>query len=110
MMTDALAQDVLERVFSGPVGVALYVAGVEVMGEGYARQSATFAVNKCLAVNTSEVAFPPAGTEWGVVDEVGLFSGDMKVFHGPLDEEQRVFRRDVVVFRPGELAVTLPGG
>ena len=100
--------------------VALYTAapndaggGTEVSGNGYSRQSVTFAAASTPAgttSNTNDVVFTAAGGSWGTVTHIGIFdastSGNL-LWHGSLTASKTVADGDTLQFSTGNIDLTL---
>ena len=100
--------------------VALYTAapndaggGTEVSGNGYSRQSVTFAAATSGAgttANTNDVVFTAAGGSWGTITHIGIFdastSGNL-LWHGSLTASKTVADGDTLQFSTGNIDLTL---
>ena len=85
--------------------------GTEVTGNGYARQSATFAAPSNGAASTNaDVQFPQATGAQGTVTHFAIFdaltTGNM-LFHGALTTSKTIDTGDVFKIASGSLTVTL---
>lgn len=86
--------------------------GNEVVGNGYARQAATFTQsgnNPTVAANDAIIEFPAATGAWGIVNYVGIFSaavGGNLLAYQQLELAKDVDVDDVVRFLAGRLTVT----
>lgn len=125
--SDYYENKVLDHMVRGEaftVPVAVYVAlfttipdedgtgGVEVTGNGYARQAATFAAAANGSVTTStDITFPvatPAG--WGTVTSFGIYDAltDGNLLMGDtLSESKVVTANDQLKFLAGQLTVSI---
>jgi hypothetical protein len=103
-----------------PVYVALYTvsptetrAGIEVSGNGYARQTAAFTVSGSYASNTSLLTFPEATGNWGTVIGVGIMdastAGNM-LFWGDIDNATTINAGESYIINVGMLNIGLRGG
>lgn len=101
-----------------PVYVALYTtdpteadAGIEVSGGAYTRQLATFdAPALGVTVNSAEIAFAVASSEWGSVLYVGIrdaLSGGNLLYYGTITVDNPILTNDRVKIPAGELFVEL---
>jgi hypothetical protein len=100
--------------------VALFTAapsdsggGTEVSGDGYSRQSVTFAAASSpggTTDNTGAVSFTASGGDWGTITHVGIFdassSGNL-LWHGSLSASRVVNDGDTLSFAIGAVALTL---
>ena len=100
--------------------VALYTAapsdsggGTEVSGNGYARQSATFAAAVSpggTQTTTDSQVFTASGGSWGTVTHMGIFdastSGNL-LWHGILTASKVVGDGDTLTFATGAIDLTL---
>lgn len=85
-------------------------SGTEVSGNGYARQSSTFAAPSNGASSTSAtIEFPQATGSWGTVAYFGIFdastSGNLLI-HGALTTSKTIDNGDVFRIASGNLTVT----
>lgn len=100
--------------------VALYTAapndaggGTEVSGNGYSRQSVTFAAATSGAgttSNTGDVVFTAAGGSWGTITHIGIFdasSAGNLLWHGALTASKTVADGDTLQFSTGNIDLTL---
>jgi hypothetical protein len=86
-------------------------SGTEVSGNGYARQSATFAAPSNGAASTdADVQFPQATGTQGTVTHFAIFdaltTGNM-LYHGALTASKTIETGDVFKIATGNLTVTL---
>lgn len=96
------------------------VGGVEVSGNGYARQSIAFAltaVGSNIAANTATVAFPAATAAWGAIGFFEIWdavTAGNRYYQGPLVDPadgitpitRNILSGDIVRFQAGVLEVT----
>lgn len=100
--------------------VALYTAapsdsggGTEVSGNGYSRQSVTFAAASSpggTTDNTGTVSFTAAGGNWGTITHLGIFTastGGNLLWHGALSASRVVNDGDTLSFAIGAISITL---
>lgn len=100
--------------------VALYTAapsdsggGTEVSGNGYSRQSATFAAASTpggTTSNTNDVIFTASGGNWGTVSHVGIFdnsTGGNLLWHGSMTSSKVVNDGDTLEFSIGNIDLTI---
>lgn len=100
--------------------VALYTAapsdsggGTEVSGNGYSRQSVTFAAASSpggTTDNTGAVSFTAAGGNWGTITHLGIFTastGGNLLWHGALSASRVVNDGDTLSFAIGAITLTL---
>lgn len=100
--------------------VALYTAapndaggGTEVSGNGYSRQSVTFAAATSGAgttSNTGDVVFTAAGGSWGTITHIGIFDASTAgnlLWHGALTASKTVADGDTLQFSTGNIDLTL---
>lgn len=87
--------------------------GTEVSGNGYSRQSVTFAAATSGAgttSNTGDVVFTAAGGAWGTITHIGIFdastSGNL-LWHGSLTASKTVADGDTLQFSTGNIDLTL---
>tara|TARA_R110000868_G_scaffold115346_4_gene308022 strand:+ start:1282 stop:1674 length:393 start_codon:yes stop_codon:yes gene_type:complete len=87
--------------------------GTEVSGNGYARQSVTFAAATTVAGttdNTTAVTFTAAGGSWGTITHIGIFSavtaGNL-LWHGSMTASKTVGDGDILEFSIGNIDLTL---
>lgn len=84
--------------------------GTECSGTAYARESFTMTVSGNTATNGAAIEFDPAGSSWGTIVAVGIFtavtSGDL-IAYGNLTASKTIDTGDVLRFAAGELDVTL---
>jgi len=87
--------------------------GTEVSGNGYSRQSVTFAAATSGAgttSNTGDVVFTAAGGSWGTITHIGIFdastSGNL-LWHGSLVASKTVADGDTLQFSTGNIDLTL---
>lgn len=123
-MSNWLENAVLDQVLRGvayPGSSTIYAAlfltpttdsggGVEVSGGGYARvQVTTFgAPSSGVISNTSNVQFPAATANWGLVTHFALYdasTGGNLLYHGPLTASKTVNAGDTFVLPPGNITV-----
>jgi hypothetical protein len=86
-------------------------SGTEVSGNGYARQSATFAAPSNGAASTdADVQFPQATGTQGTITHFGIFdaltTGNM-LYYGALTASKTIETGDVFKIATGNLTVTL---
>lgn len=96
------------------------VHGIEIVGNGYARQSIAFALTGAgtnIAANTATVAFPAATATWGAIGYFEIWdavSGGNRYYQGPLVDPadgitpitRNILSGDIVRFAAGVLEVT----
>jgi hypothetical protein len=100
--------------------LALYTAapsdsggGTEVTGNGYSRQSASFAAASTpggTTSNTNTISFTASGGNWGSITHVGILSastGGNLLWHGAMTTARTVNDTDTLSFAPGAVALTL---
>lgn len=100
--------------------VALYTAapsdsggGTEVSGNGYSRQSVTFAAASSpggTTSNTNAVSFTAAGGNFGTVTHIGIFdnsSGGNLLWHGSMTASKTVNDGDTLEFSIGNIDLTI---
>jgi hypothetical protein len=87
--------------------------GTEVSGNGYARQSVTFAAATTVAGttdNTTAVTFTAAGGSWGTITHIGIFSavtaGNL-LWHGSMTASKTIADGDTLEFAIGNIDLTL---
>lgn len=85
--------------------------GIEVSALGYVRQPVIFGppTSAGLCRNTSEIIFPAAGENWGVVVHFALYdaeTGGRMWFHGPLDNDVIVEESEMFSFQANSIAVS----
>lgn len=87
------------------------LASKEVSGVGYARTSVTFQRDSDgLASNVTEVRFPTAGSNWGVITDVGILdgaSGGNLLLYGPMTTRAVINNGDTFIFAAGDMVATL---
>lgn len=100
------------------VYIALYTSdptdadtGTEVSGGAYARQPVTFSapVNGVVS-NTSDIVFPVATSNWGIITHIGLRDAAMGgnlLFHAPLAEPKQIQSGDQFIIKAGNLQVSI---
>jgi hypothetical protein len=115
-LNHALANTVWQ--YNGAIFMALYTANPtefgshmnEVSGEGYARQEVTgfFTVaNGSAAINTN-VLFPVAEEDWGVINYIGIVdSSNEMLFYGPVEFAVEVLEDDTFSVLANKLVITL---
>jgi hypothetical protein len=100
--------------------IALYTAapsdsggGTEVSGNGYSRQSATFAAASTPGGTTSNsgaVSFTASGGSWGTITHMAIFdastSGNM-LWHGALTASKTIGDGDTLEFAIGNIDLTI---
>lgn len=84
--------------------------GTEVSGNGYARQTATFAApSNGVSTTSATIEFPQATGSWGTVAYFGIFdastSGNLLI-HGALTTSKTIDNGDVFRIASGNLTVT----
>ena len=100
--------------------VALYTAapsdsggGTEVSGNGYSRQSVTFAAASNpggTTSNTNAVSFTAVGGNFGTVTHIGIFdnsSGGNLLWHGSMTASKTVNDGDTLEFSIGNIDLTI---
>lgn len=87
--------------------------GTEVSGNGYSRQSVTFAAATSpggTTDNTGSVSFTASGGNWGSITHIGIFdastSGNL-LWHGSLSSSKTVNDGDTLQFAAGAVDLTL---
>jgi hypothetical protein len=100
--------------------VALYTAapsdsggGTEVSGNGYSRQSVTFAAATSpggTTSNTGDITFTAAGGDWGTITHIGIhdasFGGNL-LWHGAMTASKTVADGDTLQFSTGNIDLTI---
>jgi len=85
--------------------------GAEVSGGAYARQAVAFnAASAGATENTSEIAFPVATANWGVIGWVVLFdtvTGGNRIWHGALTATKTIDTDDQFKIAAGALDVSI---
>lgn len=84
--------------------------GTECSGTSYARQSFTMNVSGNLATNTANVEYPTAGSSWGTLVAVGVFTavtGGTLIAYGDLTAAKTIATGDVLRVPAGDLDITL---
>lgn len=85
-------------------------AGVEVVGGGYTRQSATYgAPVNGTTDNTTDVTFPIAMSDWGTITSFGVFDapvGGNLLYFASLSSSRYIATNDQVRFPVGQLIAT----
>lgn len=85
-------------------------------GTLYARQAVAFTALTTETTgqtsNSAQVEFPEAGAAWGTVTHIGLMDGDTEgagnmLFHGALTTARAVDAGTQLIFKVGQLTVTL---
>jgi hypothetical protein len=116
----ALLNHVLRNVtYTSPTQpyVALYTVapgegggGTEVAGGGYARQPVTFTAPSPDSVsNSSDVTFPIASANWGLIVAFGIFdqaTGGNLLYYANLTVSRDVLQNDQLRFPTGQLIVS----
>lgn len=95
--------------------VGLFYNGTEITGTGYARATvSSFAYNTedtdyFYYVNTSEITFPTAGSDWGNVNQVGFFdaNGNLQCI-ADLNHTIVVSTGNTLIFYPNTLILRIP--
>lgn len=100
--------------------VALFTAapsdaggGTEVSGNGYSRQSATFAAASTpggTTSNSNELTFTATGGSFGTVTHIGIFdasTGGNLLWHGAMTASKTIADGDSLVFAIGNIDLTL---
>lgn len=128
-MSSYLAKALLNQVFRNTaytrpskVFIALFISnptasdtGQEVTGGDYARQEVAFsapvAASGAQVINNStEVAFPVASADWGLVTHIGIrdaaTAGNLLYF-GSLANPRTILTGDILKFAPNKLELTL---
>jgi hypothetical protein len=84
--------------------------GTECSGTSYARQSFTMTVSGDTATNGANIEFPTAGSSWGTIVAVGVFTavtgGDL-IAYGNLTTSKAIDTGDVFRIPAGDLDITL---
>jgi hypothetical protein len=84
--------------------------GTECSGTSYARQSFTMTVSGNTATNGANIEFPTAGSSWGTIVAVGVFTavtgGDL-IAYGNLTTSKAIDTGDVFRIPAGDLDITL---
>lgn len=120
-LENALINHVFRNVSYTPpatIYVALYTTnptdadvGVEVSGGGYVRQAVTFVAPSSGATsNATDVVFPEATTDWGTITHLGLRDADIGgnlLWYGPLSTSKTVLAGDQLIFKAGQLTISL---
>ena len=84
--------------------------GTECSGTSYARQSFTMSVSGNQATNTANVEYPTAGSSWGTIVAVGVFTaltGGTLIAYGNLTASKTIATGDVLRVPAGDLDITL---
>jgi hypothetical protein len=85
-------------------------SGTEVSGTNYARQSVAFTVSGDTASNDATITFPAAGSNWGTITHVGVYtastSGNL-LFHGAVTTSKSIDTGDTFQISSGNLDITL---
>lgn len=87
--------------------------GTEVSGNGYSRQSVTFAAASSpggTTSNTNTVSFTASGGSWGTVTHLGILdnsSGGNLLWHGGLTASKLVGDGDTIEFAIGNIDLTV---
>ena len=123
-MSDYLENKVLDHVLSTSaytMPAAIYIglstgsfnddnSGVELTGNGYARQSISFdAAVSGTAENTAAAEFSPATASWGTVTHFGLFdasTGGNLLIHGAFTVGKLIDTGDILKVSAGDLDIT----
>ena len=100
--------------------VALYTAapsdsggGTEVSGNGYSRQTVTFAAATSpggTTSNTGDITFTAAGGDWGTITHIGIHdasSGGNLLWHGAMSASKTIADGDTLQFNTGNIDLTL---
>ena len=100
--------------------VALYTAapsdsggGTEVSGNGYSRQTVTFAAATSpggTTSNTGDITFTAAGGDWGTITHIGIHdasSGGNLLWHGAMTASKTVADGDTLQFSTGNIDLTI---
>jgi len=87
--------------------------GTEVSGNGYSRQSATFAAASSpggTTSNTGDIAFTASVGNWGTITHIGIFdassSGNL-LWHGSMTASKIVNDGDTLQFSTGNIDLTI---
>ena len=124
--SDYLEAELLEHLFGIDAGYAqpaIYVAAstadpldtgaglAEPVGNGYARVSFTDWVRAINVVsNNSDIVFPAATGAWGTITHFAIMdaaSGGNVLLHGSISPSQAIILDNTLVFKAGELDVSL---
>jgi hypothetical protein len=85
-------------------------SGTECSGTNYARQSVAFTVSGDTASNDATITFPAAGSNWGTITHVGVYtaltSGNL-LFHGAVTTSKSIDTGDTFQISSGNLDITL---
>ena len=120
-LENALLNAVFRNVpYTSPASVyiALYTSdptdadtGVEVSGGGYERQPVTFnAPTNGQMTNSGDVIFPVATADWGTITHIGLRDapiGGNLLYHAPLNINKTILSGDQLIFKTGEIVISL---
>lgn len=90
--------------------LALTVGGVEVSGNGYARQAATFSIAGNVATLSATINFPAATGSWGAIDGVKVFDAltvGNELASGTVSPSQTISAGNVFQAPSGDITVTL---
>jgi hypothetical protein len=100
--------------------VALYTAapsdsggGTEVSGNGYARETVTFAAATSpggTTSNTGDITFTAAGGDWGTITHIGIHdasTGGNLLWHGQMTASKTVADGDTLQFSTGNIDLTI---
>ncbi len=85
-------------------------SGTEVSGTNYARQAVTFTVTNDTASNSATVTFPAAGSNWGTITHVGVYTAETSgnlLFHGAVTTSKAIDTGDTFQITSGNLDITL---
>ena len=84
--------------------------GPEVTGGGYVRKLAAFSLAANVANNSSNIQFPVATTDWGIVSWVACYddvSAGNQLLTAPLTTPITIITGDVLLFPASTLTITL---
>lgn len=84
--------------------------GTECSGTSYARQAVTMTVSGNTATNSANVEYPTAGSSWGTLVAVGIFTastGGTLIAYGDLTASKAIDTGDVFRIPANDLDVTI---
>ncbi len=124
--SDYAENNILDHVFhssasftkpTGPLVLALFTdviaddgTGTELSGDGYSRQTVTFATQAAAGsiANTNEITFTASGGDWGTINSAAIYdNGGNFLWGGPLDAGRIVNDGDSLKFGIGDIVISL---